>query len=407
MELINHALDFELPLGLFLFVAPFLRQAKAIAWGMLKAHLKPLLEIPLCEINEGELFVRFLHNGAVIRLLGGDNPDAMRGVRLDGCVLDEVAQIKPEVWSDILQPALSDRKGWALFIGTPGGVNFFSELYYRAQSLPDWKARRYTVYETNSIDPEEVERLKRDMSAASFAREYLSDFKAAGDDQFISLEDVEIAAMREYRIGEFSYAPRIMGVDPARFGDDTSTIMKRQGLQAFAPLAFNGIDNMALADQVAYHIREWKPKAVFIDAGGGAGVIDRLRQLGHAPMEINFGGSAVNPLYANKRVEMWHGIKQWLKDGGAIPNHQRLKQDLASPRFWVDNRGRTVLEPKDQIKARGLPSSDYADSLGLTFASPVFNDEMIESTGNYQHTSEYAPLSVQSARRAVHGKSGR
>ncbi len=136
-------------LAMFVYIAPFLRQAKAIAWARLKQKIEPLRRTSVIDINEGELSVRFKHNGAIIRLFGGDNPDAMRGMRLDGCVIDEVAQIKNELWSDIVQPALSDRLGWSLFIGTPQGINLFSELYYKAIDESDWTAARYTVYDTD------------------------------------------------------------------------------------------------------------------------------------------------------------------------------------------------------------------------------------------------------------------
>lgn len=394
MELIDRALKFDKELGLFIFCAPFLRQAKAIAWGIMKQSVKPLLESGVCTLNEGELTIKFTHNQAVIRLLGGDNPDAMRGVRLDGCVIDEVAQIKPEVWTDILQPALSDRKGWAIFIGTPNGINLFSELFYRAQTLPDWSSRIYTVYETEAIDPNEVERLKRDMSVTSFAREYLCDFSAAGDDQLIGMSLIEEASRRVYKEPDISYAPRIIGVDPARFGDDASTIIKRQGLQVFDPIAFHGIDNMALADQVAYHIRTWEPDAVFIDMGNGVGVIDRLRQLGHSVIEVNFGGSSTEPMYANKRAQMWGKVKEWLVDGGAIPNHQRLKQDLGVPTYWFNNKNQIVLESKDDIRARGLPSTDFGDSLALTLSAPVAKANKMPFPAKQQgHTINYSPLS--------------
>ena len=302
----------------------------------------------------------------------------MRGVRLDGCVIDEVAQIKPEVWQDTLQPALSDRKGWALFIGTPQGVNLFSELYFRAGSLPDWHAARYTVYDTNAIDKDEVERLKRDMAESSFAREYLCDFSAAGDDQLISLSDVEAACNRELKPDQISFAAKVIGVDPARFGDDRSVIFKRQGLQAFDPLVFRGIDNMDLAARVARVIDEWKPDAVFCDAGNGSGVIDRLRQLGYDVIEVHFGGKATQPAYLNKRAEMWFELREWIKLGGAIPNIVDLKQDLAAPVYWFDSAGRIQLEPKDDIKKRGLPSPDLGDALAVTFAQPVHKAELIE-----------------------------
>ena len=374
MELLDRALQFDKDLGLFFYVAPYLKQAKAIAWARLKQKIEPLRQHEAVDVNEGDLSVRFKHNGAVIRIFGGDNPDAMRGVRLDGCVIDEVAQIKPEVWNDIIQPALSDRKGWALFIGTPQGINLFSELYYKAESLPDWHCARYTVYDTSAIDAEEVERLRRDMNETSFSREYLCDFTAAGDDQLISLAESEDAARRSIKPSDIKDAPRVLGVDPARFGDDRSVVFGRQGLQAFAPSVYHGIDNMELAARVAAKIQEWKPDAVFIDSGAGAGVIDRLRQLGHDVIEVPFGGKATNPgLYLNRRAEMWFELAAWLRQGGAIPNDTALKQELATPVYWYDAAGRRVLEPKDEIKKRlqGGGSPDLADALALTFAYPV------------------------------------
>lgn len=381
MELIDKAMKFKLELGMFVYIAPFLKQAKAIAWQRLKQKLGPLMIAGAVDINEGDLSVTFKHNGAIIRLFGGDNPDAMRGLRVDGAVIDEVAQIKPEVWIDIIQPALSDRLGWAMFIGTPAGINLFSEIYYKAEHLDDWHAARYTVYDTHAIAAAEVERLKRDMSETSFAREYLCDFSAAGDDQLISLSDCEEAARRVYTDKDVLDAPKILGVDPARFGDDRSVIFKRQGLQAFTPLVYRGIDNMDLAARVAAQIEQWQPDAVFIDSGAGAGVIDRLRQLGYDVTEVPFGGKATMPnLFVNRRAEMWWGMKEWLDLGGAIPNDNALKQELATPIYWFDSAGRKVLEPKDEIKKRlqGGGSPDMADALALTFAYPVKKRPMID-----------------------------
>lgn len=394
MELVDKAMKFNQSLGLFFYVAPYLKQAKAIAWARLKQKITPLMLSNAVEINESDLSVTFKSNGAVIRIFGADNPDAMRGVRLDGCVIDEVAQIKPEVWDDILQPALSDRKGWALFIGTPQGINLFSELYYKAEALPDWHCARYTVYDTNAIDQDEVERLKRDMNETSYAREYLCDFTAAGDDQLISLADCEESARRGFKPGEMDHAPRILGVDPARFGDDRSVIFKRQGLQAFDPLVFRGIDNMDLAARVAALIELWEPDAVFIDSGAGAGVIDRLRQLGHDVTEVPFGGKATDTtLYINRRSEMWFLMAEWIRMGGAIPNHPTLKQELATPIYWYDAAGKRVLEPKDDIKKRlqGGASPDLADALALTFAYPVAKRNLLPASARQKKAAEYDP----------------
>lgn len=405
MELIHAALDFRQPLGLFFYMAPYLKQAKVVAWARLKERLKNLLIAGAVEIVETELMVRFRHNGAVIRIYGADNPDGMRGIRLDGCVIDEVAQIKPQVWTDIIQPTLADREGFCIFIGTPSGVNLFSELYYRAKELSDWHSGLYTCYDTEALPPQEIERLRRDMSEATFAREMLCDFTASGDDQLISLYDAEMAAQRVYKPGEMDYAPKILGVDPARYGDDRSVIFPRQGLQAFTPQVFRGLDNMELAARVAAKIEQWKPDAVFVDAGNGAGVIDRLRQLGHSVIEINFGGKPNDDHYANKRAEIWYAMREWLKSGGSIPNDVSLKQDLAAPTYWNTALDKIMLEPKDEIKKRGLPSPDLGDALALTFAQPVAKHTSYNP--HAAHSAVYDPLSKQHIRHEIGGNNHR
>ena len=155
---------------------------------------------------------------------------------------------------------------------------------------------------------------------------------------------------------------------------DSSVIMKRQGPQAFPALVYRGVDNMQLADLVAQAIGDWHPDATFIDSGAGAGVIDRLKQLGYHIIEVPFGGRANrHTLHVNRRTEMWFEMRDWLQGGGAIPDSLSLKQELATPTYSFDTSGRRVLESKDQIKKRlqNAGSPDLADALALTFASPI------------------------------------
>lgn len=380
MELVDKALRCKEDMGLFFYVAPELKQATAICWRELKETLEPARQSGAVEIREGDLSVTFKHNGAMIRLYGADNPDAMRGVRLDGVVLDEVAQMKPEVWHEIIQPALSDRLGWALFIGTPKGLNLFSELFFRgaarmAEGSKDWYAAKWTVYDTEALDAAEVERLRLDMAGNenAWAREFLCDFGASGEDQLIGLAEAEAATKHAYQHTDIKGAPVVLGVDPARFGGDRSVIVRRQGLAMFEPIVLRGIDNMDLADRVAAEITRHRPDAVFIDSGGGAGVIDRLRQIGHRVQEVPFGGKAMEDHYKNRRTEMWWNMREWLGGGGSIPDILALKQELATPTYSYDTQGRKVLESKDQIKKRlqDAGSPDIADALCLTFAAPV------------------------------------
>ena len=372
-KLLDSAVKTELEMALYFYVAPLLKQAKIIAWSRLKQMVAPLVPFGAVIINESELFVRFPHNGSIIRIYGADNPDGMRGVRLDGCVLDEVAQFKPEVWEDIIQPALSDRLGWAWFIGTPKGINLFSKLYFAARGREDWGRALYTVYQTDALPTTEVARLKDEMSEEAFNREFMCDFAAGGESQLISLTDCHTAAERLYAQSEMDYAPVIIGVDPARFGDDRSVIQRRQGLQAYDPVVYTKIDNMSLANKVAETIRQHKPDGVFIDSGAGAGVIDKLRQMGFDVIEVHFGGKADSNEYFNKRTEMWYKMKQWIESGGAIPNDDDLKTELATPTYSYDAQDKKRLESKDDIKKRmpGGESTDKGDALALTFAYPI------------------------------------
>jgi hypothetical protein len=403
MELIDKALKFTLELGVFAYVAPFRNQAKVVTWSRLKAKLDILHQQGMVHFNESELAVTFKHNNAMIRLFGADNADAMRGLRLDGTVIDEVAQIKPEVWFEIIRPMLSDRNGWAIFIGTPKGMNLFSELYFQAENLDDWSASKYTVYDTEAIDPKEIEQVRKQMPSDAFAREYLCDFTASGDDQLISLSDAMLAGRRMYRETDFVDAPKIVGVDPARFGNDRTVIFRRQGLQAFNPIVLKGLDNMEVASRVAGVINSWTPDATFVDSGAGAGIIDRLHQLNYDVIEVAFGGKALNPdKYINRRSEMWFKLKHWVENKGSIPDETMLKKELATPIYWYDNKGRQVLEPKDDIKKRlhgGSP--DLADALALTFAHDVQRSDVYISTiaeskekSQREKRNEYDPFKI-------------
>lgn len=383
MQLVHAAMKCTKELGAFAYIAPLLKQAKRNVWRRLKHKLRQLIEHGMVEVNESELTVTFTHNDATISLYGADNPDSLRGIHLDGVVLDEVAQMAPELWDEVVRPTLADRKGWAVFIGTVKGVDTFYDVYMRGLRLMssarrEWFVASWTCYETDALDRDEIESMRDEMSENAFEREMLNNWDVQGDDQLISIVDVREAMARTYRRGELEHSPRIIGVDPARFGNDRSVIVKRQGLQVFDPIVKHGIDNMRLASLVAQEIEAWNPDAVFVDAGAGAGVIDRLRQLGHTVIEVPFGRQADNDkLFNNHRTEMWWRMREWIISGGALPNDERLRAELATPTYRFDARERRVLESKDEIRKR-LPkagSPDIADGVAITFSSHVDGPE--------------------------------
>jgi hypothetical protein len=372
-HLIKRAITDRKERGMYAYLAPFRNQAEQIAWGYLKHYTS---QIPAISINEQKLSI-LLPNGATIRIFGADNPDALRGMYFDGVVIDEVAQIKPTLWGEVIRPALADRKGWAAFIGTPKGINLFSQLYDQALNLmskgdPDWIAMLYSVEQTHVIDEKELAALKVEMSENEYRQEFLCDFSAAQDNGLIPIDDIRAAANKFYRESEYMGAPLIYGIDVARFGSDASVIFKRRGLVAFEPIVIRKFDNMALADRIAVEMAKEKPDAVFIDSGAGQGVIDRLRQMRFDVVEVPFGAQAIDKeQFANRRMEMWWHMAQWIKQGGAIPPDPVLQGDLGAPTYGYTPKGPKILEAKDKLKERIGRSPDLADALALTFAAPV------------------------------------
>lgn len=159
----------------FAYIAPLFNQAKTVAWDYAKFFTA---SIPGVKVNEAELRID-LPGGARISLYGADNPDRLRGLYFDGVVLDEYADMSPRLWSEVIRPALSDRTGWALFIGTPKGRNQFWEVYDNALKDKDWYAAMFKASETSILPQNELEAALKDMGDDRYAQEFECSFQAA------------------------------------------------------------------------------------------------------------------------------------------------------------------------------------------------------------------------------------
>ena len=392
MYLIECALRFTGKDGRFAFISPYLTQAVDIAWTLLSSQAAM---VPGTQIDKIDHSITF-PNGARIKLHGADNPEGLRGRYLDGVVLDELADVKAQVWGEILVPMLNNpgrSPGWAMLIGTPKGINLLSERYYAAQEDPDWYAEKFTIYDTQTYTQAEIDNLKKNMNERQFAQEYLCDFAAGNESALITANQIEDSCQRPLDIPSYDFAPIVIGVDVARQGDDSSVIQIRQGLFCHEPIAMKLNDSMQVAAKVIEAISDLKLKqnnstvaAIFVDGSGGygAGVIDRLRQLSYRVTEVQFGGKPTDERFNNKRTEMWWGIKYWIEQGGKLPVNPRLKRDLAAPQYThANSAGKMALESKENLKKRLTFSPDYGDALALTFAYPV-NAPSIEEQRVYR-----------------------
>jgi phage terminase large subunit len=200
-DLIDAALRCELDEPRFAYIAPFYAQAKDVAWGYLKRFTAPM---PGAKTNETELRVD-LPNGGRVRLYGADNYDRLRGLYLDGVVLDEFADMDPRAWTEVIRPALADRRGWAAFIGTPKGKNAFWEIYERANAQDDWLALRLKASETGLVADDELAELRAELSPDEYAREFETSFDAAIEGAYYAT--LLQKADEERRIGSVPHDP--------------------------------------------------------------------------------------------------------------------------------------------------------------------------------------------------------
>lgn len=197
------ALTCTLPNPRTVYIAPTYGQAKRAAWDYVKLMAQPVLAEPP---HETELRVTLL-NGARVQLFGADNADTLRGQYFDDVVLDEYADMPPSVWPLVVRPALSDRKGSALFIGTPKGRNTFFELWEKAETEPDWSRLILRASESGLLDAEELDAASRELTPEQYAQEYEGSFDAAIIGSYYGREIAE--AERSGRVGHVPYDPNL------------------------------------------------------------------------------------------------------------------------------------------------------------------------------------------------------
>lgn len=187
--------------------------------------------------------------------------------------------------------------------------------------------------------------------------------------------DLALEAAQRKIGDEHKYEALIFGIDVARYNDNASVLIQRQGLLSLKPRVWREVNHMVLADQVAYEYENKRPAAVFIDKGPvGVGLIDRLNTLGVPTIAIDFGGTPIDEKFQDRRSEMYWKMAKWLKDGGVIADDVQLRGELCAPNYSFKQTGKITkfkLESKEEMKKRGVPSPDMADALALTFAAPV------------------------------------
>jgi predicted phage terminase large subunit-like protein len=359
------------------YVAPTQGQARDIMWGLLDELTFPVVATK--HVNNMEIK---LLNGSRICLKGADRPDTMRGVSLEYLVMDEYADMKKQVWEEILRPALADRKGDALFIGTPKGRNHFYDLYaYADQSDDDsYKAWHFTSYDNEMLDDDEINLAKMSMSTYAFRQEFMASFEALGSEIF--KEDWVKFNDEEPEIGDYYIA-----VDVAGFIDQTATSKrnKRNDTTAMAVVKVNedgwwvkdivaGVWTVAeTAEQLIKLVNKYRPMSVGIEKGiarqaVGSPLYDYMRRTGNffRVEELSHGNK-------NKTSRIAHSLQGRFEHGYITLNTGDWNNEFLDQLFQFPNQ---------------LVHDDYVDALS-------YIDQLAHvayQTDFYDTQEDYEPL---------------
>lgn len=320
------------------------------------------------------------------QLWSEENPDAFAGAHNPlGMMLtyDEASGIPTPIWKVsegfFTEPVLN--RFWDAYSNPRRNSGAFFDCFHDAKEF--WKTRMLDSRTVEGIDLGLFERMIQQygIDSDTVRVEILGQFPKQGNRQFISNDLVHDAQKRIIPVD--AAAPLIMGVDIARYGDDQTVIRWRHGRDArsIPPVRFKNRDNMFVANEVARLIDETNPDAVCIDAGNGTGVIDRLKEMKYRVHEVWFGASSTDREWANKRTEMYAEARRWLP-GGAIDEDPALFRDLTAPEYdyYGKAQDQQMLESKEAMKARGMPSPDDGDAFVLTFAVKVARRDLVSQT---------------------------
>jgi hypothetical protein len=306
------------------------------------------------------------------------NTEAFAGLHNEGkrivLVFDEASKIADKVW-EVAEGALTDEGTeiiWIAFGNPTQNSGRFRECFRRYRHL--WITRQ--------IDSREVEGTNKEYLAELVATHgeesdivkvrVRGQFPSQSIKQFISSDDVAAARGKSLKPAQYSFAPKILTLDNAWEGDDEGVIGLRQGLHFQILHTFAKNDNdIEVANKLARLEDEHGAAAVFIDGGYGTGVVSAGKTMGRKWRLVWFSEESSDVGCLNKRAEMWKLSRDWLKEGGALPDDQVLCDDLSAPETVARLDGKIQLESKKEMKKRGLPSPGRGDALALSFAHPV------------------------------------
>jgi hypothetical protein len=356
-----------------MYVAPTQGQARQIIWDLLMELGREV--ISSSHVNNMDIT---LINGAKIYVRGSDRPDTLRGVSLTYLVLDEVADIKADTWEKVLRAALSDKKGKALFIGTPKGRNWFYDMYNLGESNEDeeWKSWHFTTKDNPLIDPKEIDGAKKTLSSFAFKQEYEASFDNAGTDTF---KEEWLKFGEEPKDGNYYIAIDLAGFEnlsmnaqaKKRLDQTAIAVVKatEDGKWFVKKIEHGRWDIKETCQRILKNIKAFQPAGVGIERGS----------LKNAVLPYLSDLMRSNNVYAHIE-DLTHGNKKkterviWALQG----RFEHGKVVLNEEEDWDDFRDEFVMFPTAGVHDDLLDALSYVDQLAITSYFMDDNEDDLE-----------------------------
>lgn len=289
-------------------------------------------------------------------------------------IFDEASAIDNVIW-EVAEGGMTDGEPmWFVFGNPTRGSGRFFDCFGKQKHR--WRTAQIDSRTAKMTNKKKLQEWVDDFGEDSdFVRVRVRGvFPRAGSCQFIAGDIVRAAMLNQLREDIYALQPKCLGVDVARFGDDQTVFTRRQGRKVWPQEKYRGLDTMQTASRACRAADDFGAEFIFVDGVGvGAGVVDRMRQLGYAVIDVQAGGGALDKVrYKNKRAEMWGQMRDWIKnDSPDLPDDNDLEAALTAIEYGFTPGDQILLERKEDMKKRGVASPDEGDSLALTFAEPT------------------------------------
>ena len=344
-----------------MYIAPTQGQARVIIWDVLMELGRDVIQSS--HINNQEIK---LINGATIYIRGADRPDTLRGVSLEYVVLDEYADMKPLVWEQVVRAALSDRKGAAMFIGTPRGRNHFYDLHQLGESgESDYKSWTFTTSDNELIDPAEIENAKKTLSTFAFNTEYLASFSNAGADIF---KEEWIVYGEEPEVGSYFLAIDLAGFEEVakqaanakkRLDESAIAVVKvtEDGKWFVKEIEHGRWDIKECSSKILLKMRDYRPLSVGIEKGALKNAV--LPYLSDLMRKNNVYSHIVDLTHGNRKKAdriIW-SLQGRFEHGRIILNREE---------DWSDFIDQLLMFPSKGVHDDLPDALSYVDQLAMT-----------------------------------------